>query len=93
MRKLVKIVIAAGLFSVSASMAIAAPASVGQLIGIANGVTDGLTQMHFRHRSCELGPLGWHRHTWNGYRVRCWPRARHPHRCFIDRWGYRHCAW
>jgi hypothetical protein len=46
------------------------------------------------HRSCEVGPAGWHRHV-GPYcrRVSCSPRAQHPNRCFVDRWGVRHCRW
>jgi len=56
---------------------------------------DSLVQkVHYGHRSCELGRYGWHRHVgWDYVRVPCYPRARYPHRCFIDRFGYRHCWW
>ncbi len=84
MRKLLKIVIAAGLLSVSASMANAAPASVGQLTGVANGVADDLTQVHFRHRSCERDRRSWHRHNRFGERRSCrqWRgRGRRPGGC------------
>jgi hypothetical protein len=49
---------------------------------------------HGCHRSCELGPAGWHRHI-GPYcvRVACSPQAWFPGRCFVDRWGYRHCRW
>ena len=56
---------------------------------------DGLVhKAHFCHRSCELGPAGWHRHV-GPYcvRVACVPRAKHPFRCWVDRWGVRHCHW
>lgn len=47
------------------------------------------------HRSCEWGPArGWHRHV--GARcvpVHCAPRAANPNRCFVDRYGHRHCRW
>lgn len=53
-----------------------------------------MQKTHFRHRSCELGVYGWHRHVGpHGWRVACWPRARHPHRCWIGRHGHRHCWW
>jgi hypothetical protein len=44
------------------------------------------------HRSCELGPGGWHRHV-GPYcvRVACWPQAKRPFRCWVGRWGKRHC--
>jgi hypothetical protein len=46
------------------------------------------------HRSCEAGPGGWHRHVGPFcVRVACYPRAWEPNRCFVDRWGYRHCRW
>jgi hypothetical protein len=65
--------------------------------GAVEGVqADNLVQkVHFRHRSCERGPYGWHRHVgWKGkIRVACIPLAKHPHRCFIDRFGFRHCWW
>jgi hypothetical protein len=83
-----------------AGAAIAAALSFSPASALTPGQMDGaaptgglVQQVHFRHRSCELGPFGWHRHTWSSYRVPCYPRARHPHRCFVDRWGYRHCAW
>ena len=51
-------------------------------------------EVHFKHRSCELGPYGWHRHVGPaGWRKPCWPRARYPHRCWVDRYGARHCWW
>jgi hypothetical protein len=65
------------------------------------GVTDitarngGLVhKVHGCHRSCELGPAGWHRHA-GPYcaRIACVPRAWNPHRCFVDRWGVRHCRY
>jgi hypothetical protein len=51
-------------------------------------------KVHGCHRSCELGPAGWHRHV-GPYcaRVVCAPRAWYPNRCFVDRWGVRHCRW
>lgn len=73
--------------------ALASPA--GGLKGIAPTETDSLVlKTHGCHRSCELGPAGWHRHV-GPYcaRVACYPRARYPHRCWIDRWGVRHCRW
>jgi hypothetical protein len=50
--------------------------------------------VHFRHRSCERGRYGWHRHVRPyGMRVSCYPRAWNPYRCFVDRYGHRHCWW
>ncbi|HWE18768.1 MAG TPA: hypothetical protein VG758_16540 [Hyphomicrobiaceae bacterium] len=70
--------------------AFAAPTGVKDV-----GGTDSLVvKVHGCHRSCELGPAGWHRHV-GPYcaRVACVPRAWHPHRCFVDRWGVRRCRW
>jgi hypothetical protein len=70
--------------------ALAAPAPKG-----VGADSDSLVQkVHGCHRSCELGPAGWHRHAGPlCARVACIPRAAHPHRCFVDRWGVRHCRW
>jgi len=74
----------------------AAPASANPLGTLKDaGGADGLVyKTHGCHRSCELGPAGWHRHV-GPYcvRVACYPRARHPHRCFVDRFGVRRCRW
>jgi hypothetical protein len=74
----------------------AAPASAGTLGALKDaGAADGLVHKVWGcHRSCELGPRGWHRHV-GPYcaRVACWPRAEHPNRCFVDRWGVRRCRW
>jgi hypothetical protein len=48
---------------------------------------------HGCHRSCEAGPAGWHRHGAFCVRIACAPRAWYPNRCFVDRWGVRHCRW
>jgi hypothetical protein len=49
---------------------------------------------HACHRSCELGPAGWHRHVGaRCVRVACLPRAQQPFRCYVDRWGVRRCAY
>jgi hypothetical protein len=74
----------------------AAPASAGSLGALKDaGAADNLVQkVHGCHRSCELGPAGWHRHV-GAYcqRVACYPRALYPHRCFVDRYGVRRCRW
>ena len=55
--------------------------------------TESLVQnVHFNHHYCAWGPLGYHRHTWSGYRVACW-RPWRPRHCWIDYWGRRHCRW
>jgi hypothetical protein len=71
MSRLLKILAAAGLFAVSVGMVSAAPANVGPVTGFANGVTNGLTQVHFGHRSCERDRRGWHRHNRFGERRSC----------------------
>lgn len=51
-------------------------------------------QVHFRHRSCERGLYGWHRHVGPyGVRMPCYPTAWNPYRCWVDRYGFRHCWW
>ena len=72
--------------------ALAAPG--GTVKDIATGDASLVQKVHACHRSCELGPAGWHRHA-GPYcaRVACVPRAVHPHRCFVDRYGARHCRW
>jgi len=60
------------------------------------GATDSLVhKAHGCHRSCEWGPvLRWHRHVGPGCSpIACWPRAVHPHRCWVDGWGVRRCRW
>lgn len=52
---------AAGLLLASVSFAQAAPVGVGE---IGNGVSNQMTQVHGgRHRRCEKGRNGWHRHV------------------------------
>jgi hypothetical protein len=70
--------------------ALAAPA-----IGTATSPGDAslVQKVHGCHRSCELGPAGWHRHGAYCRRIACVPRAVYPNRCFVDRWGVRHCRW
>jgi hypothetical protein len=73
--------------------ALAAPAGSAKGIGLAedNGLVH---KTHGCHRSCERGPAGWHRHRGPFCaRVACTPRAWYPNRCFVDRWGVRHCRW
>jgi hypothetical protein len=72
--------------------AFAAPA--GSVKDIVAGDPSLVHKVHGCHRSCELGGAGWHRHA-GPYcaRVACIPRARHPNRCFVDRYGIRRCRW
>jgi hypothetical protein len=70
--------------------ALAAPAGITDI----GGVDSLVIKTHACHRSCELGPAGWHRHVGAFCtRVACAPRAVHPNRCFVDRWGVRRCRW
>lgn len=61
----------------------------------APAVPDGaVIKAHACHRSCEWGPvLRWHRHAAHCRPLACLPRAVHPGRCFVDRYGVRHCRW
>jgi hypothetical protein len=82
------IVLAAGVWAASASAS-----GLGALKDVA--ANEGLVHKVWGcHRSCEVGPAGWHRHV-GPYcvRVACVPRAWQPNRCFVDRWGVRHCRW
>lgn len=55
---------------------------------------DAVVRVHGCHRSCEFGPaLGWHRHGALCRPIACAPRAVHPARCWVDRWGVRRCRW
>jgi hypothetical protein len=63
-----KTLAAASLFAASASVAGAAPMSVGQ---VPDGLSNGVVQVHGRHRSCERGGRGWHRHNRFGERRPC----------------------
>jgi hypothetical protein len=72
-------------------------ASIGEIksIGAAASEAEALVhKTHGCHRSCELGPAGWHRHA-GPYcvRVACVPQAKQPFRCWVDRWGVRRCLW
>jgi hypothetical protein len=62
-----KMLAVAGVAAASASLASAAPLSVGQLPGLSNGQL----QVHGNHRSCERGAQGWHRHNRFGERRPC----------------------
>jgi hypothetical protein len=53
-------ILVAGLFAAAASTVSAAPATVAKL---PDGLGSGLVQVHGNHRSCQLGPGGWHRHN------------------------------
>jgi hypothetical protein len=82
--------------ALAAGLWAAAPASAAPLGTLKDaGATENLVHKTWGcHRSCELGPAGWHRHV-GPYcaRVACWPRAWNPHRCWVDRWGVRRCRW
>src|SRR5215510_1572830 len=54
-----KVVGAAVLFAATASIAGAAPATLGLT---PEGLSNDVIQVHGNHRSCERGPRGWHRH-------------------------------
>jgi hypothetical protein len=72
-------------------------ASIGEIksIGAAASEAEALVhKTHGCHRSCELGPAGWHRHAGHYcVRVACVPQAKQPFRCWVDRWGVRRCLW
>ena len=73
---------AAAIFAAIASIAGAAPATMGH---VPDGLSNGLIQVHGNHRSCERGPNGrWHRHNRFGERRECreWNgRGRRPDAC------------
>jgi hypothetical protein len=72
--------------------AFAAP--VAGVNDIASADASLVHKVHACHRSCELGPGGWHRHVGPFCRrIACAPRAVYPHRCYVDRWGVRRCRW
>lgn len=64
----IKVLAAAAFFAAAASTASAAPVNVGQ---VPDGLSSGLILVHGRHRSCERGPGGWHRHNRYGERRPC----------------------
>jgi Spy/CpxP family protein refolding chaperone len=68
MTRTLKTLAVAGLLAATASLASAAPVSVGQ---VPAGVANGLVQIHGDHRSCERDRRGWHRHNRNGERREC----------------------
>lgn len=63
-----KTLAAAVLLASTASMASAVPANFGQL---PEGLSSDIVRVHGRHRSCERGPGGWHRHNRYGERRPC----------------------
>lgn len=76
-----KVMGAATILAVTASVAGAAPANVGQA---PNGLSNGVIQVHGSHRSCERGRGGWHRHNRWGERRPCrrWDgRGSRPNAC------------
>ena len=71
--------------------ALAAPGGTVKDVGAGESM---VIKVHGCHRSCEDGPAGWHRHVGPSCtRVACTPKAWFPNRCFVDRWGVRHCRW
>jgi hypothetical protein len=79
----VKTLAAAGLLATAASVANAAPASIGQIPDGVN-ISNNLARVHGNHRSCERGARGWHRHNRFGERRPCreWHgRGRRPDSC------------
>ena len=66
----VKTLAAAGLLAAAASVASAAPASIGQISDGMN-ISNNLVRVHGNHRSCERGARGWHRHNRFGERRPC----------------------
>lgn len=76
-----KMLAAAGFLVAAAAGANAAPANMSQ---VPDGLSNGLTQVHFGHRSCQRGPGGWHRHNRFGERRPCraWRgQGRRPDAC------------
>ncbi len=90
-KTLLAIPVSALVLGVGASAAAAVPS--GTLKGA--GATDNLVyKAHGCHRSCEWGPvLRWHRHGAGCHPIACFPRAVHPHRCWVDAWGVHRCRW
>lgn len=86
--------IPAMIFALGLGSALAAPAGGPAAIGI-DDEARLVHKTHGCHRSCEWGiGRGWHRHvgpacapTW------CSPQAKQPFRCWVDRYGVRHCLW
>jgi hypothetical protein len=68
MLKMLMKLAAASLLATTASMAVAAPSTNLQST---RGVENDIVRVHGRHRSCERGPGGWHRHNHYGERRHC----------------------
>jgi hypothetical protein len=72
MDKPLKILAMTALFALTASVANAAPANVGQ---VTSGLSNGLVQVEGPHhpyeRSCHRGPGGWYRYNRHGERRVC----------------------
>ena len=78
---MLKTTAAAALLAATASIASAAPTSVGQM---REGLSNGVIQVHGDHRSCQRGRGGWHRHNRFGERRPCreWRgEGRRPEAC------------
>ena len=72
---------AAAILAAIASIASAAPATMGH---VPDGLSNGLIQVHGEHRSCRRDGGGWHRHNRLGERRQCreWDgRGRRPDAC------------
>ncbi|MFN3867763.1 MAG: hypothetical protein ACK4MF_01710 [Hyphomicrobiaceae bacterium] len=63
----------------------ASAAGIGGGFGALQGASNSIIEVHGVHRSCELGPAGWHRSPRPGVRIACRPpRPRGAH------WIWRH---
>lgn len=66
---------AAAALALSATAATAGP--IGPIGAPSTADSESLViQVHGGHRSCELGPAGWHRHNRFGERITCGPAYR-----------------
>jgi hypothetical protein len=77
------------------ALGIGSAMAAGGLTGI-GAQDDGLVvKVHGCHRSCEWGiGRGWHRHIGPAcVPVWCAPQAKQPFRCWVGRFGQRHCLW
>lgn len=69
-----KAIMAGGLFVLLAGVGSAQAAPAGGMLKPLSGATEvGIVKVHGVHRSCELGPRGWHRSLPSGRRVECRP--------------------
>lgn len=63
-------ILGATTLAISASTALAAP---GAGLGSQPGAASNIIQVHGVHRTCQLGPAGWHRNPRRGVRIACRP--------------------